>query len=103
MGPGLLSVAVKHIEPHQSPYLDLVPVLASKGVHSLLLKTLLALRKALVPEILSDCGLRNLCCPPSHRISHNVRQLSSPTQERGNSLSDSHDCDVLRSRGRLLR
>ncbi len=37
-----------------APYLDLIPILTSEGVHSLLLEPLLALRKALVPVFLSD-------------------------------------------------
>ena len=36
------------------PYLDLIPVLPGEGILSLLLETLLALRKALVPAHMSE-------------------------------------------------
>lgn len=49
-------------------YLDLVPILTGEGIQSLLLETLLTLRKALVPIILSDTVSSN-CCPSSHRES----------------------------------
>jgi hypothetical protein len=43
MEPEKRLLAAKWNQGHQLPYLDLVPVLAREGVHSLLLKALLAL------------------------------------------------------------
>ena len=51
-----MSSVFVHIRAHQLPYLDLIPILTGEGVHGLLLETLLALRKALVPDALSDYG-----------------------------------------------
>ena len=63
MEPKTLSVAAKLIQAHQLPYLDLIPVLAGERILSLLLKTLLTLREALVPVPLSDVDLEYICCP----------------------------------------
>jgi hypothetical protein len=43
MEPERLSVIATSFRVHQSPYLDLVPVLAGEGILSLLLETLLSL------------------------------------------------------------
>ena len=49
-------------------YLDLVPILAGEGILSLLLETLLALRKALVPVRLSDCAPSHICPPKGSSV-----------------------------------
>jgi hypothetical protein len=68
----------KPFQFHQCAYLDLVPILAGEGILSLLLETLLTLRKALVPVVLSDfCSWK--FCPsiqPQFHI-HLLRTISS--------------------------
>lgn len=84
---------------NQRAYLDLVPILTGEGIQSLLLETLLTLRKALVPIFLSDSASRN-CCPSCRRIScvHSIALSNQESIEEGYSLSDSHNCDRLPSR-----
>ena len=59
--PDQLSVARAMTNIQHMPYLDLIPVLAGEGILSLLLETLLALRKALVPahtSVIASRGVR---------------------------------------------
>jgi hypothetical protein len=58
--PGQLSVAKSMTNIQRMPYLDLIPVLPGEGILSLLLETLLALRKALVPEYMSEIASKGV-------------------------------------------
>jgi hypothetical protein len=58
--PDHLSVAETMTKIQYTPYLDLIPVLPGERVLSLLLETLLALRKALVPALMLETTSRSL-------------------------------------------
>ena len=98
MVPGWMSVPAKS-DLQQCAYLDLVPVLASEGILSLLLKTLLALWKALVPVVLSDNVPQKWLPLHLHPASNPDCQYEIDRIQEFYSLSDSHDCDKLPSRG----